>query len=293
MTFDNHLSRCLIGNIFGYLFMMGAVFAAPHVQFSSPMGEEKWRMIGNPLRCGLSIVIPEYGIGYFEQYATKSPHFILRNWDKVRRVVSAQVVARTPVWKPEGHVYLVAKTLIKPGAFGVFLSRDPTLKLLTYLSQGYQANINYRSEQGFDVTIGLSPIHFQTVYLRYQRCLDSLLPFNYEQVKDTVLHFGIDSYELAESDKTQLRRIAQYVEVDEQIQEVKVLGYADESGRKGYNNAISESRAEAVRDYFITLGVPEDKISINWFGALKPIARNDTDVGRAANRRVVINLIKR
>ena len=48
-----------------------------------------------------------------------------------------------------------------------------------------------------------------------------------------------------------------------------------------------------MQNYLITLGVPEEQLSVTWFGALKPVARNDTDAGRALNRRVVISLIKK
>lgn len=281
-----------IGAISGLL-AMSTAFAVPHVDFISPMGDEKWRMSGNPIRCGLSLIIPNYGIGYFEQYATKPPHFILRKWEQVQRALPAQVVARPPVWKPFGQSFFVARTYIKPGEYGIYLTREPALKLLTYLSQGFQANFNYRSEQGFGTTVALSPVRFQKVYSRYQRCLGNLLPFNYDQVKESVFHFDVDSKMLTDSDKEQLRRIAQYVAADMQIEVIRVVGYADESGRKGYNNAVSQFRAEAVKHYLLSLGVPKKKLSVTWVGALKPIARNDTDDGRAANRRVVINLIKK
>lgn len=277
----------------GYAFAINTSFAALHVNYISPMGDEKWRMSGNPIRCGLSLMIPNYGIGYFEQYATKSPHFILRKWSQVQRSLPAQVVARSPVWKPFGPSFFVSRTFIKPGEYGIYLSREPALKLLTYLSQGYQANFNYQSEEGFDVTVALSPIRFQKVFSLYQRCLGNLLPFNYDDVKESVFHFGIDSKMLTDADKDQLRHIAQYVAADTRIEKVRVEGYADESGRKGYNNAISQFRAEAVKHYLLGLGVPKKKLSVTWFGALKPIARNDTDEGRAANRRVVISLIKK
>lgn len=275
------------------LFITTVVFAAPSIQYASPMGEENWRMTGNPLRCGLSLTIPNYGIGYFEQYATQSPHFILRKWDQVQRVLPAQIVASPPVWKPLlTRSYLVTRTYIKPGEYGLFLNRQPALKLLTFLSQGYQASFNYLSEEGFRTTVTLSPIRFQKVYSQYQRCLSGLLPFNYEDVKESVFHFGVDSKLLSDADKVQLRRIAQYVDADVQIDAIKIIGHADDSGRKGYNNAISQYRAESVKNYLIRLGVPQRKLSITWVGALQPIARNDTDEGRAANRRVVVTLIK-
>ncbi|WP_338011281.1 OmpA family protein [Legionella quateirensis] len=275
------------------LYMTSAI-AVPHIDYASPMGDEQWKMSGNPLRCGLSLVIPNYGIGYFEQYATKPPHFILRKWDQVQRSLPAQVLAKPPVWKPLLlNSYVVARSYIKPGEYGIYLNREPALKLLIFLSQGYQANFNYLSEEGFSVTVSLSPIRFQKVYSKYQQCLGGLLPFNYDDVKDTVFHFGIDSKLLTDEDKSQLRRIAQYVAADMQIDVIRIVGYADESGRKGYNNAVSQFRAEAVKNYLLWLGVPKRKLSVTWFGAQKPIARNDTDEGRAANRRVVIELIKK
>lgn len=276
-----------------HLFWMNVVHAASQLIYASPMGEEKWRMDGNPLRCGLSIVIPEYGIGYFEQYATQSPHFILRNWEETKKVVSAQVMAESPVWKPGGPQFLITKTAFRPGDYGLFLSRDPSLKLLSYLSKGLKAHIKYRSEQGFDVSVMISPIHFHSVYVRFQRCVGSLLPFNYAQVRETVLHFGVDSHELTDGDKIQLRRIAKYVDADEQIEKIRIVGYTDDTGRKGYNNAVSQDRAEEVQHYLIKLGISKDMISMNWFGSQKPIAPNNTDAGRAANRRVVIELIKK
>lgn len=263
-----------------------------HLDFASPMGQESWRATGNPLRCGLSLAIPNYGVGYFEQYATKDPHFILRTWNEVQQVLPALVLASPPVWK-EGRNFMVAKSSIKPGEFGMFLPRTPALKLLYFLSQGYNANFNYRNEQGFTTTIVLSPIRFQKVYAKYQRCISNLLPFNYDDVKESTFLFASDSRMISEEGKVQLRRIAQYLAADRQIDSVRVVGYADDSGRKGYNNAISEYRAKAVEHYLLSLGVPKEKLSVTWVGAQQPVARNDTDDGRAANRRVIVTMYKK
>lgn len=280
------------GVLLSFLFPYPGFAEITHLDFASPMGDEKWRMSGNPLRCGLSLAIPNYGVGYFEQYATQNPHFILRTWEQVQRAIPTLILASPPVWKV-GKNYLVAKSFIKPGEYGIFLPRAPALKLLSFLSQGYQANFNYRNEQGFTTTIILSPIRFQKVYAQYQRCIGSLLPFNYDDIKESILHFTSDSRMISDEDKAQLRRITQYVNADQQVDVVRVVGYADDSGRKGYNNAISEYRAEAVSNYLLSLGLPKNKLYVTWVGAQQPVARNDTDEGRAANRRVVITVIKK
>ena len=269
---------------------LSALADGGHLDFASPLGDEHWRMTGNPLRCGLSLAIPNYGVGYFEQYATKNPHFILRTWEQVQRTLPALVLASPPIWKPNGRNYMVAQSSIKPGEYGIYLARDPTLKLLAFLSQGYQANFNYRSEQGFTTTVVLSPIRFQKVYAQYQHCLGELLPFNYSNVKESVFHFSTDSRTLTQEDKAQLKRIAQYVAADEQVEMVRVIGYADDTGRKGYNNAISQFRAQSIQKYLLSLGISKKKIYVTWYGAQHPVDRNDTDQGRAANRRVVVNV---
>lgn len=275
------------------LFLPSLIFAASQVNFASPMGDEKWIMSGNQIRCGLSLTIPNYGIGYFEQYATQAPHFILRTWDEVLKPIPTQVIVKPPVWKPQANAIYVTRSFIKPGEYGIYLKREPTLKLLTYLSQGYQANVLYHSAEGFNVSVAISPIRFQKVYSKYQRCLGSLFRYNYDQVKESIFHFGVDSKDLTDEDKSQLKRIAKYVAVDIDVEQIKIIGYADDTGRKGYNNAVSQFRAEAVSKYLIKMGVPKKKISVTWVGALKPVGRNDTDEGRAANRRVIVSLVKK
>lgn len=267
-------------------------FAALPVQYASPMGKENWQMTGNPLRCGLSLTIPEYGIAYFEQFATKPPHFILRKWSEVERASSALVMAKAPVWKPDGNQYAIARTFVKPGKYGIFLPREPALKMLTFLYQGYQTSFSYQSEQGFAETVVISPIKFQKVYSKYQRCLSGLLDFDYDDVRESVFYFDVDNYELSEADQNQLRKIATYVKADPGIEKIKITGHSDDTGRKGYNNAVSQIRAESVRNYLLKLGINAKKISTTWVGQMKPIARNDTDAGRAKNRRVVVILKK-
>ncbi|MBN9231685.1 MAG: flagellar protein MotY [Legionella sp. 40-6] len=265
----------------------------PHITFTQPMGAPSWNMTGNPIRCGLKLKIPNYGIGYFEQYAAQPPHFVLRKWDDVTRSLPATIVVRPPMWKPEDRTMPIGSVNINPGPYSIFLKRDSTLKLLTYLARGYETTFQYRSDIGFGVTVALTPMGFQKAYARYQECVGNLLPFGLERVKHSVFYFPSESWELSDADHDQLRRIAKYVAADHQIKTIRVVGYADKEGRNGYNNALSQKRAEAVQNYLTGLGVPEEQLSITWKGEMQPVARNDTDAGRAQNRRVVINLIKK
>ena len=57
-------------------------------------------------------------------------------------------------------------------------------------------------------------------------------------------------------------------------------------GNRGYNLSLSRERAQAVVDYMIaTFGFPRDKFIVEGNGPDKPVASNNTDSGRAQNRR--------
>lgn len=260
--------------------------------FASPMGKEEWTMSGNRLRCGLSLGIPAYGVAYFEQYATREPHFILHKYQQVERRLPATVTARPPVWKPGQSSWFIAKTHVKPGKYGLFLEREPALKALNYLANGLQTVFNYRSEQGFGVDVVISPIRFQDVYRKYQRCVGNLLPFNYDDVKESIFYFAVDEAEINPNDKAQLNRIALYSRVDRSLKEIRISGYTDDVGRKSYNNAVSELRAKSVERYLKSQRVRQNLLSVTWYGVKHPADSNATEAGRAANRRVVVELIR-
>ena len=68
--------------------------------------------------------------------------------------------------------------------------------------------------------------------------------------------------------------------------QLQVEGYTDNIGSDEYNQKLSEERADAVRDYLVTQGVPQPAISAAGYGKSDPVADNSTSSGRAENRRV-------
>jgi outer membrane protein OmpA-like peptidoglycan-associated protein len=67
---------------------------------------------------------------------------------------------------------------------------------------------------------------------------------------------------------------------------LQVEGYTDNIGSDEYNQKLSEQRADAVRDYLASQGVPDANITAAGYGKSSPIADNSTNSGRAQNRRV-------
>lgn len=72
---------------------------------------------------------------------------------------------------------------------------------------------------------------------------------------------------------------------------VEVSGHTDSIGSDAANQTLSEARANAVGDYLIGQGLMRQRFEIVGMGKRYPIASNDTDAGRAQNRRVEIRVL--
>ena len=106
-----------------------------------------------------------------------------------------------------------------------------------------------------------------------------------------VLHFDPNSEELRLDDnqKQYLQDLYTYLEGNESAI-ISVIGHTDSLGDADNNVEISKERADFVRNYLIGNGVASEQIEFAGVGEAEPIANNDTEEGRAINRRVEINL---
>ena len=73
----------------------------------------------------------------------------------------------------------------------------------------------------------------------------------------------------------------------------RIEGHTDSTGKRQKNIELSQNRADAVKIYLIQGGIASDRLESVGYGPDKPIASNKTRKGRALNRRVEINLIKK
>ncbi len=73
---------------------------------------------------------------------------------------------------------------------------------------------------------------------------------------------------------------------------VTLDGHTDNTGDPDSNKLLSVNRANAVKDLLIRDGVPPDRIATDGYGEEKPIASNDTDAGRARNRRTELQVTR-
>lgn len=74
---------------------------------------------------------------------------------------------------------------------------------------------------------------------------------------------------------------------------IEVRGHTDNTGSNALNEKLSQDRADAVREYFISKGIEPDRIGSKGFGETKPVSTNDTEAGRQQNRRVEFVILKK
>ena len=72
---------------------------------------------------------------------------------------------------------------------------------------------------------------------------------------------------------------------------VDVYGHTDSTGSDAYNQTLSENRARTVANYLVSRGVAAARVRSQGFGETMPIASNDTEDGRAKNRRVEVKIV--
>ncbi len=99
------------------------------------------------------------------------------------------------------------------------------------------------------------------------------------------VNFDFNSSEIRPSSRPVLDQAAEILKANPGV-DVRVEGHTDAIGSEEYNQALSVRRAEAVFRYLVNRGVEPERFTVEGFGESRPIASNDTDAGRAQNRRV-------
>jgi outer membrane protein OmpA-like peptidoglycan-associated protein len=108
------------------------------------------------------------------------------------------------------------------------------------------------------------------------------------KMKSKIL-FDFDSYDLKESAKVELGKLAQVLlKYPENV--IVVEGHTDSTGDEAYNQLLSENRAEAVATFLVSQGISRSAISYVGYGESRPVFSNDTPEGQEQNRRVEIDI---
>ncbi len=177
------------------------------------------------------------------------------------------------------------------------------------LSQNWSVRAEYQLIDGIgDSDVQQTDLHFTSIGVTYHFGQSPVIPVKTQitakpkstpptvenksipQVQQVSLSaeslFGFDSAKIINT--AQLTTLAKLLNQQSATNPIRIMGYTDSIGTTTYNQRLSELRALAVADQLISLGVNSNRLSVNGFGELNPIADNQTPEGRAKNRRVEV-----
>lgn len=106
------------------------------------------------------------------------------------------------------------------------------------------------------------------------------------------IYFDFNSYELSPESKAILDQLLEFLMENQNIM-IEIQGYTDNIGNDAANLKLSAERAKSVYNYLITKGIADSRLTYKGFGEALPVASNDTEEGRAKNRRTVFVITKK
>ncbi len=104
------------------------------------------------------------------------------------------------------------------------------------------------------------------------------------------IRFDVNSKAIRKESTRNLEKILQILQMDESLM-LQISAHTDDRGTDEYNLELSENRANAVVQYFVESGIESGRLQARGFGNRLPIADNQSEKGRARNRRVEFRLI--
>ena len=104
------------------------------------------------------------------------------------------------------------------------------------------------------------------------------------------IFFEFDSYELKSESIVELEKLLGFLNNNPDLR-IRINGHTDNIGEPQYNLELSDKRAGTVAAYLVSSGIDGDRIKHQGFGETMPLADNETEEGRAANRRTEFEVI--
>ena len=105
------------------------------------------------------------------------------------------------------------------------------------------------------------------------------------------LFFDTDKYDLKPESAEELLQLVELMKMNPKM-EVMITGHTDNQGAADYNVKLSENRAASVVAYLVKAGIAPARLKSKGYGDSRPAAANDTEEGRAKNRRIELVILK-
>lgn len=106
------------------------------------------------------------------------------------------------------------------------------------------------------------------------------------------IYFDFDKTTLKSQSFVELNKVVEFLKSNPSV-EIEISGHTDSKGSDDYNLNLSQGRSQSVVDYIVSQGIDAFRLTAHGYGESKPIDTNDTEAGRANNRRVEFTVVKK
>lgn len=104
------------------------------------------------------------------------------------------------------------------------------------------------------------------------------------------IFFDLNKFSLREASAAELDKVIGLLKENPSLK-VEIIGHTDNAGKDADNLTLSMNRAKSVTDYLVAGGIDKSRLTSRGYGASRPLATNDTEEGRALNRRTELKVI--
>ncbi len=267
------------------LFGVECAANAAALTFGADPAAAQWDLTASADRCDLEQPIPDFGTARFSYRPQSGLAFELEPSRALFTTAAVSVSRRSPTWRSTGQSEDM--TAITSGPDGLLLDGDDAERFLRALYLGDDA-LWEQSDRAIAVTV--STVNFRALYAPFSDCVAALRPGSFADHERTSLTFATADVGLDTAATARIAAVARYVASDRRIAKVFVDGHTDATGQLESNLLLSKRRAETVEAALIAQGTPAALVVLRYHGARYPVASNETEIGRAENRRVTIRL---
>ena len=120
------------------------------------------------------------------------------------------------------------------------------------------------------------------------------IPLQRIRVGETVvlknIFFDTDKFDLKDESRSELDKLIALLKANPSIR-IEISGHTDIMGKADHNLILSKNRAKAVYDFLASNGIPATRLTYEGYGQTRPVDTNDTEQGRANNRRTEFRVI--
>lgn len=262
--------------------------------YGAGLENSEWRVSEySPLQCTLEHHIPRYGDVRFVSSASRSTNMrLLMDMRRLPETYSvADIKSVAPHWRPGVASHQVGEMSLYR-QYSSELDRRMAWSLLTELEKGMQPTFFYQDWDNprDQVSVHISAVNFHDRYEDFLDCVANLLPYSFEDIAFTVLQYHASSDELTNASKRKLMQVSEFLRHDSDIQLILIDAHTDSYGPFEDNEVLAQQRAESVKTMLLQTGVEAHQIQLQAHGERRHAAGNNTELERATNRRVIIQM---